>query len=78
MNEMVERAAKAIARSIWPEQDWRVYEKTARSVIAAMREPTEEMCAAPAIAEYAWVNDEAVRPAEIKQAWREMIDEALK
>lgn len=87
MSEMVKRVAKAIAdpdqyiaaEFADPNHEW---ESVARAVLAAMREPTEEMLS---------LGDSAIPRAEADEtgrrmmgrevaleAWRAMIDEALK
>jgi hypothetical protein len=77
--EMVQRVAKAIAEAVGERDplDPRflsesAYGDMARAAIAAMREPTEAMCAAGASA------STSVRPEGVPLIWRAMIDEVLK
>jgi hypothetical protein len=87
MSEMVERVAKAVAESIHPGSNWpwsdyfsdtRLTAEDLRDIasaaIAAMREPTDEMCLAVTEAVCA-------QPGKLfrsKDVWQAMIDEALK
>ncbi len=80
MNEMIERAARAIAirRGIHPDQEltygggkvaWKYFTDDAGAVIEAMREPTDKM-----------INLEELpySPGEMKAYWQAMIDVSLK
>jgi hypothetical protein len=82
MSEMVERVARALCRSKsaaqpggWIErhinENWPVFMDDARTAIEAMREPTEAMLTAA----HVHGKNHAI---EMRQAWRDMIDEVLK
>lgn len=82
--EMVERAARALCRSkaqgvpdSWMENhvntNWLPFAHDAKTVIEAMREPTDGMIAA-AMA----INHPSCYSADPDDEWRAMIDEALK
>ncbi len=58
----------------WAKENHR---KLARAAIAAMREPTAAMVAAPVIKNWAWLTGETVQSEEIADTWRSMIDAAL-
>jgi|AmaraimetFIIA100_FD_contig_41_5707065_length_408_multi_3_in_0_out_0_1 hypothetical protein len=65
MTTMIERVARAIAKSQGVEDTWRGYMAETRAAIAAMREPTEAM---------AHAGDQHAG----RDAWQAMIDAALK
>jgi len=74
MSEMVDRVAQAIA-DVWCDKPGnteaaRLFEKTARAAIAAMREPTLDMLG----------SGRRVHPydCDVEESWPVMIDEALK
>lgn len=64
VSKMVERVAKAMAKTHWPNDDrWLVYTGAAKASIEAMREPTEEMidgCLHEDIARYKSMIDKAL------------------
>ena len=76
MSEMVKRVARAICcRSdcFLPENCQAAYAGTlekARAALAAMREPTDQMCHAGAYEQHDWKDS--------SQVWQAMIDEALR
>lgn len=68
MSEMVERVAQAICGDGNPANVLGIHRDRARLAIAAMREPTEDMC-----------NEaECAEPFSFESMWRAAIDEALK
>ena len=86
MSEMIERVARALAKSDGADPDmvldvdgepmpvWRAtYWHPARAAIEAMREPTERMVG---VGEGAFTPDGLTHPVIL--GWRAMIDEALK
>jgi hypothetical protein len=89
MSEMIERVARAMM-----EQDalgatadgpgihrggWRAYEGMARAAIAAEREPTEAMVTGGEVAMFEWrPKPESWTLDMTREAWRAMIDAALK
>jgi hypothetical protein len=89
MSEMVDRVAQELFHGrpagrleeySWDTltSDWHAaFRDTARVAIAAMREPTEEMLNAPREA-YVFAGDFPMSQQEAVDAWRAMIDEALK
>jgi hypothetical protein len=86
MTEMVERVAAMICRTCTspvplPAEYWdhqleyvrEHYRKSARAVIEAMREPTEDMAIAGAVG----IGGHMPSPLDAADAWRAMIDAAL-
>lgn len=68
---MIERVARAISRSqVETERMWQSFLPEASAAIEAMREPTEEMVWSHEVPHYG--------PDEAREAWRAMIDAALK
>ena len=92
MSEMVERVARKLCLSKrnspkgypdgWIErhinENWHLFEDDARTAIAAMREPTEDMVARTAMQGASPVVTAGGPLAMIAHRWRLMIDEALK
>ncbi len=89
-SEMVRRGARALCwvhrENRWPkcgcdsvckELNSAVFEPEARAVIEALREPTEAMWSAPAMAE-ACVNGVLPSGDEAEAIWKSMIAEALR
>jgi len=62
---MIERVARAISRAEASDIMWEAFVPEARAAIAAMREPTEEMCGA------------GFHDANYMAIWQAMIDAAL-
>ena len=92
MSEMIERGARALAAKHYAKRfnrpaddpnvvgnvhaNWNIFADDARTVIEAMREPTQEMCmAADALDEVS--KGVLITPIPYR-AWEAMIDEALK
>lgn len=76
MSEMIERVALAISGGDDPASILKIHRHRARAAIKAMREPTEAMVTAGAGAEDHEFGVIGLQPAT--EAWRLMIDEALK
>lgn len=82
MNEMIDRVSKVLDPDLWyPGQsayddqalNREMSRRRARAIIRAMREPTDEM------AEVGFQHTgHPCWPKNVKEAWRAMIDEALK
>ena len=75
---MVERVAAVLARTSLFEGREHLAPSVARDVIAAMREPTDAMAAAVYDQAEPGFADEPGNPTAPDDAWRQMIDEALK
>lgn len=81
--EMVERVARLMYRQAEMRDSnvdgWRIYEKTARTMIAAMREPTTPMIVAACTkAEEEQARPVAIHRTDAEDCWRAMIDAALR
>jgi len=74
MSEMIERVARAIAKTeICGEELWEDFESHARAVLKAMREPTHSMTMVNGAGDNHHYLDY-----EARATWQKMIDEALK
>lgn len=72
---MIDKVAMALADSLDDSLSWMDYREQATTAIEAMREPTQEMVARGSWASY---GGGEIGSTGSKNAWRKMIDAALK
>ncbi len=88
MNEMIERVAKALADnarirlgytdSNYAEYNWEKFSSDAIAAISAMREPTHKMAGVGDDMAFCAMGSPSNWSSCAREAWRAMIDEALK